>query len=664
MKALSNGAAEIYIYDEIGYWGVTAKDFANDLKEYKSSDIINLRINSPGGSVTDGIAIYNLLKSHSAKINVQIDGLAASMASTIAMAGDTITMPENALMMIHNPWGYATGDSEEMRKTADVLDKMKKALLSAYSQKTGLNDADIDELMTAETWMTGGEAVEMGFADQVTDEIKLAASFDPEKLNQFKNQSILKPLTTAVSTKPKEVKMTTKTKAAPVAGKTTEPQAAVVAPVIDAKAIEAKAIETYQANQVARKQEIRAAFSAHASSHAELLNSCLDDDNCDVNQARASLLDALGAQAKPQKGGYATAHAGNGDIVKQSMVGAIKSRAGIKMQDGELSSDNPFKAMTLAEMARESLTQKGVGVASIGTRMELVGSAFTHGNSDFGNVLADVANKAMLMGYDSADETFQEWTSTGSLSDFKTSKRVGLNTFPSLREVRPGAEYKHATVGDRGEDIVLATYGEQFSINRQAIINDDLSAFTRIPSSMGRAAIRTVGDLVYAILTSNPNMSDNTALFHSNHANLGTGALSIESLTAGRTAMKLQKDATGSVLNIRPEFLLVPVSLETDADTFMNDTVHAGKNNSQRNPIRGMATVIADPRLDANSSAEWYLAAGQGFDTIEVAYLDGQSTPFIDQMEGWNVDGTSFKVRLDAGVSPLDFRTFYKSTGA
>jgi phage major head subunit gpT-like protein len=273
----------------------------------------------------------------------------------------------------------------------------------------------------------------------------------------------------------------------------------------------------------------------------------------------------------------------------------------------------------------------------------------------------------MLKGYENADETFQQWTSTGQLSDFKVNKRVALNSFPSLRKVQPGAEYKYASVGDRGEDIVLATYGEIFSITRQAIINDDLSAFTKIPATMGRAAIRTIGDLVYAILTSNPDMSDDVSLFHAAHKNYVVGAssaLGVGSVSAGRTSMKLQKDGSGNVLNIMPQFLLVPAALELDADSLMTDTVYPGKTNGQKNPIAGMATTIADPRLDAASTTAWYLAASQAFDTIEVAYLDGNSSPFIDQIEGWSVDGTSMKVRIDAGVSPLDFRTMYKSKGA
>lgn len=663
MKALANNEAEIYIYDEIGYWGVTAKDFANELKEYKKSDVINLRINSPGGSVTDGIAIYNLLKNHDALVNVQIDGLAASMASIIAMAGDTITMPENALMMIHNPWGYAMGDSDEMRKTADVLDKMKKALLSAYAQKSGKSDEELDQLMTNETWMTGIEAVEMGFADQVTDEIQLAASFDTSKLNQFQNKDYITKLATVSNNK--GVNMTTKTQPAPKAEKevVTEPVATV-----DVKSEVNNAIAAFKASETKRKQGINSAFAPFKAQFSDLLSECLVDSECSVEDARTKLLAKLGDSEanQPQKGGFAGSYVGNGDIVRESMTAALKARAGLKTADGELASDNPYRYMNLMEMARASLTEKGVGAASM-DRLSLVGAAFTHGNSDFSQVLADVANKSMLRGFEEAQETFGLWTTQGSLSDFKISKRTAINDMASLPEVKPGAEFTYGTVGDRGENIALATYGQLFSINRQTIINDDLGAFTKIPLLQGAAAIRTVGDLVYAVLTSNPNMSDGNPLFRAQRNNLATGAgsaLAVNSLTTARTAMRKQKLDKGKALNLRPEYLIVPAALETTATKLMADTVLPGASNGESNPVSGMAQVIAEARLDDVSATAWYLACGGLFDTIEVAYLDGQSTPFLDQMDGFTVDGTTMKVRIDAGVAPLESITMYKANGA
>lgn len=687
-KALENGATEIYVYDEIGFWGITAKDFARDLKELDPKGEINLRINSPGGSVTDGIAIYNLLKNHKAKVNTFVDGLAASMASVIAMAGDTITMPENALMMIHNPWGGAMGDADELRKTADVLDKMKTALVSAYVNKTGLADTEIAALMTAETWMTGAEALEKGFATQITDEVNLQASFDTSKLNQFKNsvKEKFSPVDETSSTVTINVEIAGLDEAEKrikdsqpiinssanaefnkkVTAMTTDAQNPATN-VVDEQAIGESAVAKFKAQEAKRKEGINSLFASWKYSHPELLQNCLEDEECTKEMAGAKLLDALGKDQTPQKGGYnVAAHAGNGNITKDSMVAVLKARAGVKTADGELTSDNPYRSMSLVEMARAALNDAGVGTASLGDRMSLVGAAFTHSSSDFGTVLADVAHKTMLKGYSEAPETFDRWTQRGSLSDFKITSRVALNDMKSLEKVPEGAEFKYGTVGERGEKIALATYGKRFSITRQAIINDDLGAFTRITQLMGAAARRTVGDLVYAILVDNPKMSDGKALFHADHKNLHAAgsALSVASLTKARTAMRTQKLDEGKALNITPNYLIVPAALETDAEMLMNDTVYPGKNNNQRNPVANMAEVITEARLDDNSATEWYLAAGGMYDTIEVAYLDGNENPFLDQMQGWSVDGTEFKVRLDAGVSPLDFRTMSKSTGA
>lgn len=181
MKAEEDDAAEIMIYDVIGadwYGGITAKQFVEDLNNLGDVKTIRLRINSPGGDVFDGTAIYNALVSHKARIEVSIDGLAASMATVVAMAGDHISMPENAMMMIHNPWTLAMGDANEMRKVADVLDKAKVGLIAAYARQTGKDAEEISKLMDEETWMTGKEASEKGFTDEMTEPVKLAAKFD------------------------------------------------------------------------------------------------------------------------------------------------------------------------------------------------------------------------------------------------------------------------------------------------------------------------------------------------------------------------------------------------------------------------------------------------------------------------------------------------------
>lgn len=165
------------IYDEIGFWGVQAKDFRTSLANVKSS-ILNVEINSPGGDVFAGVAIYNMLKSSGKEIVVKVMGVAASAASLIAMAGDKRVMPKNTMMMIHNPWSFAMGNADELRDTADTLDKIGASLLGTYMSATGLDEAKIKAMLATDTWMTADEAMEMGFATEITDEVKVSAKFD------------------------------------------------------------------------------------------------------------------------------------------------------------------------------------------------------------------------------------------------------------------------------------------------------------------------------------------------------------------------------------------------------------------------------------------------------------------------------------------------------
>ena len=171
--------AEIWIYEQIGedFWdgsGITAKGFQKELAEIKASQI-DLHINSPGGLVFDGITIYNLLKNHPANVTTYIDGLAASIASVIALAGDKVVMAENALFMIHKASGMVVGTSDDMRDFAEKLDKVNGSIATTYMGKTKKEEAEINDLMAAETWMTAAEAYDFGFIDEIAGEADMAA---------------------------------------------------------------------------------------------------------------------------------------------------------------------------------------------------------------------------------------------------------------------------------------------------------------------------------------------------------------------------------------------------------------------------------------------------------------------------------------------------------
>lgn len=171
IKQLTEGTVDIYLYGDVesdGWWSdseTSGKSFKDRIKELGNISEINLHINSLGGDVIEGIAIFNLLKQHSAKINVYIDGFACSIASVIAMAGDTIYMPKNSMMMIHNCWTYAEGNAKELRKRAEDLDKIMESSIESYLSKINIEREELIKLLDEEAWLTAEECYSMGFAD-------------------------------------------------------------------------------------------------------------------------------------------------------------------------------------------------------------------------------------------------------------------------------------------------------------------------------------------------------------------------------------------------------------------------------------------------------------------------------------------------------------------
>lgn len=183
IRARATGA-EVLIYDEIGAYGVSAKGFLAELGALPDDAPIDLRLNSPGGSVFDAVAIYNALTRHAGTITVWIDGIAASAASYIAMAGDEIVMPENAFLMIHDPSGIVMGTATDMRDMAGTLDKIAASMTRGYAAKSGKPEDEIAALLSAETWFDAKDALEAGLATRMVEPVRIAASFD---IGRFRN---------------------------------------------------------------------------------------------------------------------------------------------------------------------------------------------------------------------------------------------------------------------------------------------------------------------------------------------------------------------------------------------------------------------------------------------------------------------------------------------
>ncbi len=196
----ADNSADVYIFDEIGTYGITAQEFINDIKDLKDTPI-NLRINSLGGDVFDGMAMYNVIKRREAKTTVYIEGIAASIATIIALGADEVVMAENSLFMIHNAWGGSMGEAKDMRKTADTLDKITGELTDIYIKKTGLPYDSLAEMMDEETWLNANEAFSYGFIDTISDSIKVAAKYDVSKFKNITQEEIQNKLSININNK-------------------------------------------------------------------------------------------------------------------------------------------------------------------------------------------------------------------------------------------------------------------------------------------------------------------------------------------------------------------------------------------------------------------------------------------------------------------------------
>ena len=333
-----------------------------------------------------------------------------------------------------------------------------------------------------------------------------------------------------------------------------------------------------------------------------------------------------------------------------------------------------FRGMSLLEIGRDLLERRGIKTRGM-SRAEVAGnmlgletrSGGLMGITDFPYILANIANKTLRAAYEAAPQTFKPFSRQTTNPDFKTIARTQLGDAPTLDLINEGGEYKRGAISDAREQYALATYGKVVAVTRQVIINDDLSAFTRLPEMFGRAAADLESDTVWGIITANANMGDGNALFSAAHGNLaGTGAvISVASLGAARQALRQQKGLNGRFINVQAKYLLVPSALETIAQQFVTQTTIVYTKSTDYNPFANALQVLAEPRLDATSLINWYTAADPGqIDTIEYAYLEGQEGVYLENRVGFDIDGIELKARLDFAAKAIDWRGFYKNPGA
>ncbi len=703
--------AEVMIYGAIGGFlfeeSVSASELVEQIGQITASTI-HVRLNSVGGVVADGLAIHNALKSHAARKVVTVEGQAASIASLILQAGDERRVYASSLVMVHAPRTIAAGSATAFRQNADALDAHATAMLEAYAARSGRRE-EMERLLTDDVdhWYSGPQAVDAGLADVVIDadggaSARLASasavaisgylqSIDGAAspvVAQLRHH-IVASLSPTVFASLSEVSQSAvighiedptmnqqyrhilanagRSTPAPAGVTTTAPPVAPVAvtpvPVVAA----ADPVKAAMAALRERNTQIQAMATPHMGNAQvrEYVDGVMAqaDANVTADAVGRHILALLASNVGPLNGGaQITAGTDQRELTRAAMSNAIQARAGLEQPtDG-----NPYRGMSMTEIARACVQATGTNVAGM-DRMQIVGLAFTHSTSDFPSLLGDASRRAVLQGYQEAEENFDQFTRAVNVSDFKPTNLVGLGAFSDLDIVPEGGEYKQGTFSEQSQAMKIVTYGKLFTITRQAIINDELGIFSDVPRKMGQAARRTLAKAVFDLINKNPILADGKRLFSTEHGNLLPAALiSTASVGAMQAAMRLQKDKNDNLIQVPMKGLLTPVALGLQARAVREAEFAVGAGTGDRDPntVRNTFDVWDHGRLDEKDAKAWYGLANPSFvDGIVVGYLDGNQSPYLEQEQGFTVDGVAWKVRLDAAPAIADYRGIYKNPG-
>lgn len=614
---------------------VTSEGIAQQLGAFDRNAPLLVEINSDGGAVQEGVAIYNLLRAWPGGVEVEIVGWALSVATVIAMAGRVIRMHPTSLLMVHAPWLTTTGNASELRSTAQVLDQVSETMRQAYS-RTGREAAVINAWLDgADHWFTADQALEQGLVHEViTGDVRQYANASGTR------HPVPPHLLERIKTMPQP----------------TPPQAGLNAEEIRAAAVRAEAD---------RRKGVRAVFGQlgpRFGDLSDLQRQCEDDIECNADAAGLRILAQVGRGATPAGSYYS--EPGDGRDYLQGARDALLMRAGFRVDKPNPMAQD-LRHASVVDIAASMLRRRGQTPVS-SSPGDIIRAAMS--TSDLPALLANVASNALRIGYSEAPVTHTAWTGEKELPDFKPATLSMLSEGPDFELKGEGAEYRHGALWDSATSFSLQTYGKVLALTREALINDRLDAFTDIPRAHGASARRLEGDKVYGLLTSNPVMKDGNTLFHAAHGNLAAAgtSVSLASLGIARAAMRVQKGIAGSsFIDPQPRFLIVPVVMETFCEALLAQLASANKGNDVAPDWVRSLTLVSDPRLDAVDNKAWYLAASPTqIETIVRAYLATGERPHLDEYEDKNTDSMNFKARLDFCVGVVDYRGLYKNPGA
>lgn len=424
----------------------------------------------------------------------------------------------------------------------------------------------------------------------------------------------------------------------------------IIEPIV-APAVDTVAIATAERSRIKEITDLCRKFKADDSVVSDLI-----DNGKTVEQARKVIMDAWTAKdANEGQRSTPVVTADETDKFRAAVTEGIQMRSNPNIEAKQ--GGDSFRGMSLLRLSEEVLQRNGVATKGLYGR-ELASRALA--TSDFPIILGATVNKSLQAEYQGVERTFQPFCRKTSISDLKTKTVGKLSGLLGNLEVIPeGGEYTADAMSEDKEAYGLTKYGKKIAITLETIINDDMDAFSRIPRAIAYEVGYKQSDIIYNILTSNPNMNDAVALFHSTHGNLGTaGAISSTTLAEAKKKMRQQTGLNGKFINVMPSFLVVGPDNEQEALQWMNASFSPATVGNT-NIYQGSMSVIVDPRI---TTKNWFMvAAPNSIDTIEYAFLDGQGDFYTETKQGFDVDGLEVKVRMFFAAKAIDHRGMYKN---
>lgn len=679
---------KVWIHGDIGSYDIEAIDLVRALQAVGSQDA-EFRIQSYGGSVYEGLAMYNAIKAHKGKTVGVVDGLVASISSYFLMACDVVKMPENAKLMIHNPSIGAWGGEDELDSALTQLKNAKQTIADAYVERCGKPLDDVLAAMAKETWFTAQEALEFGLIDEVVDPVDLSnslkgVSLDDLQAKAFKHppEDLLNQLESpepetapSDSTSPNSEPSTSKTEPQPLAASAAGSELSQQVSDDMPKPLDNDTLQNAVKKENARQSAIRALCAQHKVSD-ELRDDMLNDMDCSEEKASLKILQNLGTLSAQGSGGSAQGsdsqdnggdqaasgptnthiHVDNGNTTKDALQNALNSRCGTE----DVEKDNPYRMKTLLDMAEISV---GKDAKFCSNKNELVARAFNSG--DFADIITEGVRTVMRDEAKVRAPLWRELANTENLPNFKETDLVLINDAPDLMAVSEDGEYKAATIKGSGEKIQLATFGREIAFTRQAIINDEIALISKIPRKFMQSAYRLSDKLMFNAILSG-QMGDGKSVYipgtSTKWGNLKTGITKGDYQALIMALHKSFATATssgGDALDLRGEVLLA----NPDHASYLEAVLNTASKPDTFNPAyKKFQKVIETARMAEVNGA--IALTGKHFDSVVMAFLDGEQDPWLETGDGWSSDGAKFRITYDLASKMVDRRGISKATFA